>query len=260
MLAAGSPYLPDAPSYVPPADAADWLSDAGRCELAAVPPLLARLEREAPGTNCRVAVSFGVSRLADGTVHFDRRPGWELTAWRGAESVQRQRARLGTAGRLLCGPVRRGGKGGDAMRSAPNERVEKFRTGGPAGTNYGAFRVLCRGQWLNVIASCGGGWDHVSVSRPDRCPTWGEMDWVKRQFFHDDETAVQYHVHTGQKINNHPYCLHLWRPQTVEEASRVQAEWAASGEPLPEWMTGESPGEIPMPPMEFVGLPELNPA
>jgi hypothetical protein len=86
MLAGGSPYFPDVPDCVPPADAADWLSDAGRCELDAVPPLLARLEREAPGVTARVAVSFGVGRLADGTVHFDRRPGWELTAWRGTET------------------------------------------------------------------------------------------------------------------------------------------------------------------------------
>jgi hypothetical protein len=86
QLGGGSPYLPDAADYVPPADAADWLSDAGRNELASVPALCERIGREAPGVAVRVAVSFAVSRLPCGTVHFDRRPAWELTAWRGTEA------------------------------------------------------------------------------------------------------------------------------------------------------------------------------
>jgi hypothetical protein len=40
------------------------------------------------------------------------------------------------------------------------------------GSNNGAFRVP---GGLRVIASDGEGWDHVSVSLPDRCPTWEEM-------------------------------------------------------------------------------------
>jgi hypothetical protein len=39
------------------------------------------------------------------------------------------------------------------------------------------------------------------------------MEFVKRRFFHDDETAMQLHVPVAQHINHHPYCLHLWRPQ-----------------------------------------------
>lgn len=59
-------------------------------------------------------------------------------------------------------------------------------------------------------------WDHVSVSRSSRCPNWPEMEFVKRKFFEDHETAMQLHVPIDQHINAHPRCLHLFRPQHVE--------------------------------------------
>jgi len=65
---------------------------------------------------------------------------------------------------------------------------------------------------LRIIAANGGGWDHVSVSLVDRCPTWDEMEHVKRLFFKPDETAMQLHVPPSDHINRHPYVLHLWRP------------------------------------------------
>jgi hypothetical protein len=69
---------------------------------------------------------------------------------------------------------------------------------------------------MKVIASSGEGWDHVSVSRRNRCPNWPEMEAVKHAFFRDDETAMQLHVPPTDHINCHPYCLHLWRPHDVE--------------------------------------------
>lgn len=66
---------------------------------------------------------------------------------------------------------------------------------------------------MRVIATAGHGWDHVSVSRANRCPNWPEMEFVKRAFFRDDETAMQLHVPPADHINHHPYCLHMWRPQ-----------------------------------------------
>lgn len=69
---------------------------------------------------------------------------------------------------------------------------------------------------LRVIASAGGGWDHLSVSRVNRCPNWIEMEHVKRSFFRDDEVAMQLHVTPKDHVNVHPYCLHLWRPQDRE--------------------------------------------
>ena len=71
------------------------------------------------------------------------------------------------------------------------------------------------GRVLRVIASNDEGWDHVSVSLPERCPTWAEMEHVKRLFFRDDEVAFQLHVPPSDHINVHPNCLHIWRPHDV---------------------------------------------
>lgn len=67
-----------------------------------------------------------------------------------------------------------------------------------------------------VIFSWTDGWDHVSVSYPDRCPTWDEMCMVKDIFFRDDECVAQYHPAKKDYVNLHPYCLHLWRCQDRE--------------------------------------------
>lgn len=100
---------------------------------------------------------------------------------------------------------------------------EKFRIrDGRAGTdesfgNNGAFVVRLRhAQQVYVIASDGGGWEHVSVSRSDRCPTWDEMCQIKTMFWDDDDCAVQYHPPRADYVNNHPHCLHLWRPTAVQ--------------------------------------------
>lgn len=78
---------------------------------------------------------------------------------------------------------------------------------------------------MRIIASSAGGWDHVSVSLIDRCPTWLEMVRVKRLFFHDYECVMQLHPPEANYVNIHNFVLHLWRPQNQE---------------------------IPMPPVEFV--------
>ena len=79
--------------------------------------------------------------------------------------------------------------------------------------NNGTFRIrLLQGQVLYVIASDGFGWEHVSVSRSDRCPTWGEMCQIKCLFWDDEDCVVQYHPPLKEYVNNHPFCLHLFRP------------------------------------------------
>jgi hypothetical protein len=65
---------------------------------------------------------------------------------------------------------------------------------------------------LHVVAGCGNGWDHVSVSTRARCPVWHEMEQIKRLFFEEHETAFQLHVAVKNHISIHPYTLHLWRP------------------------------------------------
>jgi len=90
------------------------------------------------------------------------------------------------------------------------------RMGGKGDDFGGCFRVpLAPGVELAVIASSLGGWDHLSVSTPHRCPTWAEMEHVKRLFFRPDEVAMQLHVATTDHISIHPNCLHIWRPHDV---------------------------------------------
>ncbi len=92
--------------------------------------------------------------------------------------------------------------------------------GGPGDPHGGVFQVpLDPGspdRRIRIIASVGAGWDHVSVSWPDRCPTWDEMGAVKRVFFKPEETAMQLHVPVAEHVNCHPHCLHLWRPHAAE--------------------------------------------
>lgn len=64
---------------------------------------------------------------------------------------------------------------------------------------------------LLVQASDGLEWEHVSVSLSNRCPTWGEMCFVKSIFWDKDDLVVQYHPPESEYINTHSYCLHLWR-------------------------------------------------
>lgn len=83
-----------------------------------------------------------------------------------------------------------------------------------------------------IVFSWGMGWDHVSVSFSNRCPTWEEMCQVKDMFFNEDECVVQYHPPKKEYVNVHPYCLHLWRPQN-EVVPKP-----------PKWMVGLEPGLI----------------
>jgi hypothetical protein len=119
---------------------------------------------------------------------------------------------------------------------------ERFRIVGSGpwmsnpGDEFGAFIVPgpC-GRDLRVIASSGDfsemPWEHVSVSLPNRCPNWQEMCFVKSLFWEDEEAVMQLHPPRSTWINNHPFCLHLWKPMLAE---------------------------IPLPPQSAVGLKKFN--
>lgn len=83
--------------------------------------------------------------------------------------------------------------------------------------NNGAFLIQApyssKDKKMAVIVSDGDGWDHVSVSLEDRCPTWEEMCVVKDIFFGPEEVAMQLHPAKPDYVNCHRHCLHLWRPQ-----------------------------------------------
>lgn len=70
---------------------------------------------------------------------------------------------------------------------------------------------------LQVIASDGMGWEHVSVvaiieaGKFMRAPTWNEMCKVKDLFWDEEDVVVQFHPRKSEYVDNHKYCLHLWR-------------------------------------------------
>ena len=140
------------------------------------------------------------------------------------------------------------------MRNCPNIKAERWRSfdhpasAACAGTNAGSFRILASNKaMLFVIASDGGGWDHVSVHVSGRCPTWEEMCVVKELFFKDDEVVMQLHPAKKDYVNCHPFTLHLWRPQTPEETAKITAEFGDD-------FLGElqQPEPIPLPPTIMV--------
>ena len=109
------------------------------------------------------------------------------------------------------------------MKIGPDEfRIRYGELSSTPGDDFGAFLIPgpC-GRDLRVIASPGDAvegipWEHVSVSLPTRCPNWEEMDFIKRLFWDDEEAVMQLHPPRSKWINNHPYCLHLWRPTKQE--------------------------------------------
>jgi len=80
----------------------------------------------------------------------------------------------------------------------------------------GAFLVPIGRKEIFVIISDGAGWDHLSASLRSRTPTWEEMNFLKDLFFEDEETVVQYHPKKSEYVNNHDFCLHLWRKHGYE--------------------------------------------
>lgn len=103
----------------------------------------------------------------------------------------------------------------------------ELKARGVVGDDHGGcFIVERNGVELRCMASAGEGWDHISISTESRCPTWEEMEHIRKLFAKPGETWMQLHLPEREHINCHPYCLHLWRPQHRE---------------------------IPKPPAEFVG-------
>lgn len=55
-------------------------------------------------------------------------------------------------------------------------------------------------------------WVHVSVSRPDRLPSWEELSKVKDEFIGPNREAYQVLASRKDHVNIHANCLHLWAP------------------------------------------------
>lgn len=101
-----------------------------------------------------------------------------------------------------------------------DHKTERGFYGRDGDSGNGVFKVYVGGKSFHVIASNGQGWEHVSVSPGNKarksCPTWEEMCAIKDMFFGEDERVAQYHPPRSEYVNQHPYCLHLWR-QTEEK-------------------------------------------
>lgn len=96
------------------------------------------------------------------------------------------------------------------------KKLDKYRKplfGMMGDTGCGHFEIPFKSCVLTVIASDGNDWDHVSVSLPNRCPNWNEMNHIKDLFFEEPECVMQLHPPKNNYVNIHPYCLHLWKPQ-----------------------------------------------
>lgn len=107
------------------------------------------------------------------------------------------------------------------MFHVPNSnRLRKHPTMGSDDSygNNGVFIVHYPGLAITCIASDGLDWQHVSVTIPEtkKCPSWGIMSFVKNIFWDEEDCVIQYHPPKSVYINNHPDCLHLWRPINKE--------------------------------------------
>lgn len=94
------------------------------------------------------------------------------------------------------------------------------------GDHFGWFEFKTpNGSTLRCMVDDGmeSGWEHVSVSVTDRgsdiparVPSWSEMCHVKRQFWDDSETVVQFHPRLTEYVNHHELVLHLWKRRGEE--------------------------------------------
>jgi len=93
--------------------------------------------------------------------------------------------------------------------TVPGEDFGWFLIPGPCGIDLKV--IISSGD-----AESGVDWEHVSVSTKKRCPNWQEMCFVKELFWDAEDAVMQLHPPRSQWINNHPYCLHMWRPTKAE--------------------------------------------
>lgn len=103
----------------------------------------------------------------------------------------------------------------DRHRQAARE-IEFYGQMGNEGNGMFAFKSPVDQKTLHVVASNGFDWEHVSVSKTNKMPSWREMEWIKNMFFKPDEVAMQLHVARSDHISFHAFCLHLWRPLKAE--------------------------------------------
>lgn len=51
---------------------------------------------------------------------------------------------------------------------------------------------------------------HLSISHPDRYPTWDELLMAKAEFLTDEQEAIQVLPRKSEYVNVDKHCFHLW--------------------------------------------------
>jgi len=104
------------------------------------------------------------------------------------------------------------------MFNVPNEyRIRDGVLGSTDGAgNDGDFLIPFESFNLRDIASDGMGWEHGSVSLPNRTPDWREMCFIEDLFWDAEDVVIQYNPAKSEYVNRHEDCLHLWRPTGME--------------------------------------------
>jgi len=118
--------------------------------------------------------------------------------------------------------------------------------------NNGCFSIPFQSPYtVEVIASDGEGWEHVSVHMvnqylktkgkpPFVIPPWEVMNIIKDIFWDKEDCVMQLHPPKNAYVNNHKYTLHLWKP---------------IGVPIPRpqsWMVGVAVADVVEPPSVYV--------
>lgn len=101
----------------------------------------------------------------------------------------------------------------EEIKKTPNLFIEaEAENDGMGGHYYDKYN----NKNLNFIFSYQLGWEHLSVSMPNKTPSWEQMCMMKDIFWGEDEVCVEYHPRKEEYVNNHPHCLHIWKPRDVE--------------------------------------------
>jgi hypothetical protein len=71
------------------------------------------------------------------------------------------------------------------------------------------LRIYRHGACGVIVTKEYGKW-HISVSRPDRLPSWDEIRDIRYAIAPDNVTMAMILPSKGSYVNVHPNCLHLW--------------------------------------------------
>lgn len=97
----------------------------------------------------------------------------------------------------------------EEIKKTPNLFIEaEAENDGIGGKYYDKYS----GKFLNFIFSYQMDWEHLSVSMPNKTPSWDQMCMMKNIFWNEDEACAEYHPKKEDYVNNHKHCLHIWKP------------------------------------------------